>query len=41
MLKMKKRKKTEDEMTEEEKQFFEQLKLLEQEAGCAGGSCTL
>ena len=21
--------------------FFEQLKLLEQESGCAGGSCTL
>ena len=30
-----------EEMTEEEKQFFEQLKLLEQETGCAGGSCTL
>ena len=30
-----------EEMTEEEKQFFEQLKLLEQESGCAGGSCTL
>ena len=30
-----------EEMTEEEKQFFEQLKLLEQDSGCAGGSCTL
>lgn len=30
-----------EEMTEEEKQFFEQLKLLEQESGCAGGGCTL
>lgn len=30
-----------EEMTEEEKQFFEQLKMLEQDSGCAGGSCTL
>lgn len=29
------------EMTQEEKEFFEKLKLLEQESSCAGGSCTL
>lgn len=30
-----------EEMTEEEKQFFEQLKQLEAESGCASGGCSL
>lgn len=30
-----------EEMTEEEKEFYEQLKELEMSSGCAGGSCTL
>jgi UDP-N-acetylglucosamine/UDP-N-acetylgalactosamine diphosphorylase len=30
-----------EEMTQDEKEFFEQLKQLEMESSCAGGSCTL